>query len=103
MCYEAGETIAFTMTVMTYHLLANPKILRKLKLELQAAIPDPEVSTLQVALERLPYLTAVIKEGVRLSYGSSSRLPRVPLEPMVFKSGGKEWIIPAGTPVSRFR
>lgn len=96
----AGETISFTMTVLTYHILANPSILRKLKQELQAAIPDPDISTDQAAVERLPYLTAVIKEGVRLGYGSSARLPRVPLEPLVFKSGGKEWVIPAGTPVS---
>jgi len=97
--YAAGETIAWTITLITYHLLANPAILKKLKLELQTAIKDPNVSTPQVALEALPYLTAVIKEGLRLSYGSSSRLPRCPLEPMVFKSGEREWIIPPGTPV----
>lgn len=96
----AGETIAFAMTVLTYHILANPAILRKLKLELQAAIPDPDINMEHAALEKLPYLTAVIKEGIRLSYGSTARLPRVPYEPLIFKEGGKEWVIPSGTPVS---
>lgn len=50
-------------------------------------------------LERLPYLTAVIQEAFRLSYGSSSRLQRAaPEEELVYRdrSAGKEWIIPKG-------
>jgi cytochrome P450 len=81
-----------------YHLLTNPILLRKLKNELQAAIPDPNISVPQSVLENLPYLTGVIKEGLRFS-GGSSRLARIPLEPLAFSSGTKEWIIPAGTPV----
>jgi len=84
--------------VITYHLLANPSILRKLKTELLAAMPDPYVSTELAALEQLPYLTAVIREGLRLAYGGSSRLVRIPLEPLILKAGDREWVIPAGTP-----
>jgi hypothetical protein len=30
----------------------------------------------------------------------SSRLPRVPHKPLVFSTAGRDWVIPAGTPVS---
>lgn len=93
------ETIAWTLTVITYHLLSNPRVLENLKLELLAAIPDSNVSIPQSNLENLPYLTGVIKEGLRLSYGASTRLQRIPLEPLIFSCGKKEWLIPAGTPV----
>lgn len=91
-----SETVAWALTVATYYLLSNPQILKTLKTELHEAIPDPENSTSQAALEQLPYLTAVIKEALRLSYGVTSRLPRVPHEPLQFE----DWVIPAGTPVS---
>lgn len=84
--------------MITSHLLSNPDILKKLKDELQAAFPDPDDNVL-VKLEILPYLKAIIKEGVRLSYGVASRMQRVPWEPLVFKTAEKEWVIPAGTPV----
>lgn len=93
------ETVAWTLTVITYHLLSNPTVLRTLKSELEAAIPNTKASTPLSSLENLPYLTGVIKEGLRLSYGASTRLQRIPLEPLVFCSGKKEWTIPAGTPV----
>ena len=57
-------------------------------------------------LEKLEYLNAVIKEGLRLAYGVSTRLARIsPDEEMVFLDAGKEggmgrkYVIPAGTPV----
>ncbi|KAF4630879.1 hypothetical protein G7Y89_g7257 [Cudoniella acicularis] len=47
-------------------------------------------------LEKLPYLTGCIKEGLRLSYGPSTRMPRVaPDETLTYK----DWVIPAGTAV----
>jgi Cytochrome P450 len=48
-------------------------------------------------LEDLPYLGACIKEAIRLSYGVTSRNPRIsPDKPMKYKA----WEIPPGTPVS---
>ena len=81
----------------TFHLLANPSILQKLKAELEAAIPDPTVATPLPILEALPYLTAVIKEGLRLSFGNTSRIPRIALDQPI-KYGGYE--IATGIPVS---
>lgn len=95
-------TTAWALSVATYHLIASPRILTALKAELKSAIPDPDASVTLPLLEKLPYLTAVIQEAVRLSYGVSTRLQRVsPDKPMLFtdSASGKEWSIPPGTPV----
>jgi cytochrome P450 len=94
------ETLSQVLTYISFHLLSNPVVLRTLKEELAKAIPDPDVVTLEATLANLPYLTGVIKEGLRLGYGVSGRLHRVPLEPLAFSSNDREWIIPPGTPVS---
>jgi cytochrome P450 len=94
------ETVAWVSTVIICHLLSNPTILQKLKSELATAIPDPDMVTPEATLANLPYLTGVIKEGLRLGYGVSTRLARIPHEPLIFSSGDRDWTIPAGTPVS---
>ena len=96
-------TTAWTLPVTVYYLLTNPDVLRKLKEELHKAIPDPTKSTPLVELENLPYLTGVIQEGLRLSYGICSRLERTaPDETLLFTdpSTNKAWKIPPGTPVA---
>ena len=93
-------TTAWALSVITYHLLTVPAVLRKLKAELATAIPDPSKSVPLSALEQLPYLTACIQEGLRLSCGVSSRLQRIaPDEDLIFNDGKKTWTIPRGTPV----
>lgn len=96
-------TTAWTLSVATFHLLANPRILRKLKENLASAIPDPNADVPLEVLEGLPYFVAIVEETLRLSYGVSSRLQRIsPDKPLIFfdrLGGGKEWIIPPGTPV----
>lgn len=94
------ETTAWTLAVATYHLLADPKVLRKLKTELAEAIPEPNIDVPQIVLEKLPYLAGVIKEALRLSYGASGRLHRVAHEPLKFSTTTREWVIPAGVPCS---
>ena len=109
--------------------------LSKLRQELEVAIPDCQQLPSLTSLEQLPYLisysisidywrmklifihSAIISEGLRLSYGVSTRSQRVsPHEPLFFKSNikptttsssrqnencseSKDWIIPPGTPV----
>jgi len=56
-------------------------------------------------LEQLPYLSAVILEGLRLSYGGAGRMPRIaPDETLIYegKFGDKpvRYVIPPGTPIS---
>ncbi|CAF9937873.1 MAG: hypothetical protein HETSPECPRED_000688 [Heterodermia speciosa] len=97
------ETTATTLMVLTYHLLANPPILRKLKAELEAEIPDASVLPTFKQVESLPYLTAVVQEGLRMHSGASTRQQRIaPDEDLVYtdRARAKKWIIPAGTPVS---
>jgi len=73
----AAETTGHTMTMTTYYVLSNPIIHQTLVAELKTAFPDKKTNLDYLTLEKLPYLTAVIKEGLRLSYGVVGRLPRV--------------------------
>jgi cytochrome P450 len=100
------DTTAHTLVVCFWHLLRNPEMLRTLRAELDAAIaelPDltprlkPSLTLDWPALEALPYLTAVIKESLRLSYGVPGKLPRV------VPADGAELagrFIPGGTTIS---
>lgn len=97
-------TTASTLEVITFWLLRKPNTLQKLKDELRTVMPSAEdVGRVPLTtLEGLQYLTAIIKEGLRLSYGVSTRLQRIePNKPMVFKdkTTGREWMIPPKTPV----
>jgi cytochrome P450 len=97
-------TMASTLEHMVYWMVANPEVLRKLKEELRTAIPSiNDVGKTPLAtLEGLPYLTAVIKEGVRLIYGNSTPHFRIdPDGPLVYRDAktGKSWVIPQGTSV----
>lgn len=92
-----NETTGNALSVMTFHILNTPHILQSLTAELSTAIPNVDVLPQWRDLERLPYLSAVIKEGLRMSYGVVSRMPRVsPNAPIRYK----DWIIPPNTPVS---
>ncbi|KAI2616722.1 cytochrome P450 [Hypoxylon sp. NC1633] len=91
------ETTMWTLSVATFHILWNPKVYDRLKAELDEAMPNPDNILPWAQLEKLPYLTAVINESLRLSFGSVQRLPRVNrYESMEYGS----WTIPAGVAVS---
>jgi cytochrome P450 len=74
------HTTAWAMTVASFYLLSQPDTLKKLKAELESSLPNPFAPAALGTLEQLPYLTAVIKEGLRLSLGASSRLPRIMID-----------------------
>ncbi|KAL0258271.1 hypothetical protein SLS55_007444 [Diplodia seriata] len=98
------ETVNWAICVTMFHLLSQPSTLATLQSELARAMPDSAVIPPWHSLEQLPYLSATIAEGLRLSYGLATRLARVsPDEPMRFinrSSGdGDEILIPAGVPV----
>ncbi|KAL5118194.1 hypothetical protein ACEQ8H_003866 [Pleosporales sp. CAS-2024a] len=95
------ETTSWALTVMTYHLLTKPALLAKLTAELQTVVKDPQNLPDWTVLETLPYLGAVIQEGLRLSYGVSSRTARVPTEENLLYRGEwnkkpVEYVIPKG-------
>jgi cytochrome P450 len=90
-------TTAHTLTVIFFHLLSNPHSMKVVKDELHTACNQGLPLTWN-RLSNSPYLSAVINEGLRLSFGVSHRLQRVsPDLPLSYKG----WIIPKGTPVSQ--
>ncbi|PLN80209.1 cytochrome P450 [Aspergillus taichungensis] len=98
-----SETTAWALSLITYHLLKQPHTLSRLRAELIASISDPQARVGIEGLEHLPYLTAVIQEGLRFSCGVTGRLARIaPEEVLIFHDSQrkKDWHIPAGTPVS---
>ncbi|TFK29280.1 benzoate 4-monooxygenase cytochrome P450 [Coprinopsis marcescibilis] len=75
---QAGsDTVANTCITGVFHVLSNPSIHRRLVDELQRAWPDARENIGWNDMEKIPYLTAVIKESLRLSHGFVSPLPRV--------------------------
>lgn len=89
-------TSTHMLSITTYHVLKNPPILSRLVAELESAIPIAATPCSLQDLEKLPYLSAVINEGLRISYGSIHRLQRVhPDNALTFRG----WTIPPGTPV----
>ncbi|KAI2465613.1 putative flavonoid 3-hydroxylase [Annulohypoxylon bovei var. microspora] len=93
-----GETTARALTIATYFLLAEKNtILPMLQEEIEAVMPSPSSRPSIQELERLPWLTAVIKESLRVMGLPTTRFPLVsPNEPLRYKN----WVIPAGTPIS---
>ncbi|KAI0307004.1 cytochrome P450 [Multifurca ochricompacta] len=73
----ACDTTSTTLSYLFWELSRRPNIAKNLQAELDAAIPDcktfPDISVLQ----DLPYLTAFIKEGLRLYGAVPSLLERV--------------------------
>lgn len=94
----AFETTAAAMRLVLFYVYRNPAILAKLRIELASVAPqDPNEPVFELAsLEQLPYLTAVITEGLRLSPGVATRQARIaPDRELVYD----KWHIPIGTPV----
>jgi cytochrome P450 len=82
----------------TIHLLDNSSKLEKLKAELSALELENANDIISYRqLETLPYLSACVNEGLRLSSSVSGRMPRINRHsPICYKS----YLIPSGTPVS---
>ncbi|ROV86947.1 hypothetical protein VMCG_10772 [Cytospora schulzeri] len=90
------ETPGGVLRLIFFHAFSNTEILQKLRTELEdAKASHSDVRELKV-LEKLPYLTSTIMEGLRLSPGTATRMARIAPDRDLFY---KEWPIPAGTPV----
>jgi len=86
-----------TLTVGVFHVLRNKRVSSLLIKELDAAWPDRNAIMKFEDLEKLPYLTAVIKESLRLFSGVVSPSPRI-VGPSSTRIAGVD--VPAGTSVS---
>src|SRR4051812_12025378 len=93
------ETTSNTLCVALYHLhlLQNKDKLARLKAELKSAMPEANQLAPWAKLETLPYLSAAIKEALRLAYGTSSRFIRVAPEATLQY---KDYVLPPGTAIS---
>jgi cytochrome P450 len=92
-----GETTGHALAMTTYYVLSKADIRQKLVSELKSAFPNKKADLEYLTLEKLPYLSCVIKEGLRLSYGVPGRLPRVIEAPDATFNGYR---VPKGTIVS---
>jgi cytochrome P450 len=61
----AADTTGNAMTVACYKVLKNPEIYAALRKELLETFPNPNAKLEFTKLEKLPYLTGVVKEGIR--------------------------------------
>jgi cytochrome P450 len=94
-------TTAWALCVAVFYLLSQPETLEKLKAEIQTVLKGLSSHASMAKLEQLPYLTGVVQECIRLSYGVCTRLQRIaPDETLLFNDGTKDWTIPPGMPVS---
>ncbi|KAF8877294.1 cytochrome P450, partial [Infundibulicybe gibba] len=91
-----SDTVGNTCTIGTFYILENKDVHRHLFEELKSVWPDQDSHITLETLEKLPYLTAVIKESLRMSHGVVTPLPRiVPSDTVI--AGVR---IPAGTSVA---
>lgn len=90
-------TTGHTLAIVSFYLIDNPRILGKLQAEVGDLISKTGPSPKWQQLEQLPYLTAVITEGLRMGYGVSHRLQRIfPDTPLHYNG----YTVPPMTPVS---
>ncbi|KAK9422125.1 putative Cytochrome P450 [Seiridium unicorne] len=95
------ETTSWALAVITFHLISQPQTLSKLKKELEETVKDPTKLPPWTVLEKLPYLGAVIQEGLRLSYGVSARTSREPTQEHLiyrgeFNKKPVQYVLPKG-------
>ncbi|KAL8884873.1 MAG: hypothetical protein Q9192_006755 [Flavoplaca navasiana] len=55
-----SQTVAHTLAVISYHLIANPEILKKLQDELAGVMPPDDSTPKWSRLEQLPYLVGTL-------------------------------------------
>ncbi|KAH7024521.1 cytochrome P450 [Microdochium trichocladiopsis] len=93
------ETTAAILTVITYHLLHQPAIYKRL----MQTLDDTSPSTLKWShLENKPYFWAIVQESLRIMPGVSHRSARIARdEDLHYKSasGDVVYVVPRGTPI----
>ena len=100
-----SDTIASTLRAIFYHLLKTPVSLSHLMDELDSAAKTGKISspcpTWNETQQNLPYLCAVVKEGLRMNPALSLPLERiVPREGLTLQGeDGSQTYLPSGTVV----
>lgn len=97
--FSAGShTVGTVLMTGLHHLLRNPEVKRRLVEEIRSAWPVLDKPPRYEVLEKLPFLTAVIKEMLRISPAVPVGLPRVVPSSGATITGVS---IPGGTVVSQ--
>ncbi|KAJ5654879.1 hypothetical protein N7490_001882 [Penicillium lividum] len=97
MIVAGTDTTATSLSVTLHNLLQQPETYKQLQDEIRAVMPTVHARPTIQVLDTLPFLDACVKEGLRLSCPSHTRLPRtVPLPGWNFKGH----YFPYGTNVS---
>ena len=89
--FAGTDSTATSLVTTLFHLVRNPEVLDRLKREITEYGDDPNTDP-----QTLPFLRAVIREGLRLAMANPTRLPRI-VSPSGLQVGG--YLIPAGTSV----
>ncbi|KAF2756362.1 putative benzoate 4-monooxygenase cytochrome P450 [Pseudovirgaria hyperparasitica] len=95
---EGAGTVTTTSTLVmtTYYILANPAVEQCLRKELASTMGDfPHTIPKWTELEKIPYLAACLKEGLRLNRHFRRQVRISPDEDLHYQ----HWIIPKNTPV----
>ncbi|ATZ56752.1 hypothetical protein BCIN_13g05840 [Botrytis cinerea B05.10] len=86
----AAETTSRALSIAMFYILSGRQILRRLRDEIDIAMPDYSISPSAKALEGLPYLVATVKEALRISAIITSRMPLMAHTELAYKN----WKIP---------
>jgi len=73
-CTTAADTTRNALETSAYYVVSNPHIYHALVQELRQAFPDLSSELDYITLEKLPYLTGVVKEGQRCAFVSPTYL-----------------------------
>lgn len=91
------DTTAVSATVGLFQILQNPDVHSRLLAELKTVLPHPTDTAPLQTVEKLPYLTAVLKETLRFGSVFASRMPRIVPKGGVALPDGR--FLPAGSHV----
>ena len=98
-----SDTSATSIRATMLYLMSHPRIYRKLQAEIDAAVKAGKTSSPVIKASEaaeLPYLQAVIKEGMRIWPAVTGMLPKVvPPEGDTVEIDGKQVYLPGGTNV----
>ncbi|KAF4332213.1 cytochrome P450 monooxygenase [Fusarium beomiforme] len=95
--FAGTDTTASTVAIALWHLLHKPDLYTRLRTELKTVMPEKDSQPTLKELESLPFLSACIKEGLRITCPPRGRLPRV-VPPEGLQCNGV--FIPPGTIVT---
>jgi cytochrome P450 len=98
-----SDTTAASLRIIMLYLMTHPRIYARLQAEIDVVVKDEKVPTApgiisDLEVRRLPYLAAVVREGLRIHPPVTNLFSRVvPSNGDVVTIDGKEYYLPGGT------